>query len=411
MPNFLQTENPTGMVSNLVTSNGKETVISAPAPGGTGGGPIPALPAVSHMVFVSTDWGSDVTGDGSMGAPYETIAHAQSTITTAAAGSEWSIVLFPGMYIEAVALQAFVRIVGWDPSCYKNASVNEERPAIIVGAITLGASMADADAIAVITNCALRSTVTIDFVTLAAATGQVAFTNCSFSSYTFLPLLTTNKVQMYACIFEGGASCTITGGIVEWYNTSSPASYLTLSIGAGVGQDCDFSAYGGGWLGSVQLSQNGQDAPLVNVRFQGFVTGFVTKTGTAVNQPTVFAPWGAVPENVAMSGASYMNEQMRVFQQLVVPSGVPIGAAGTTDVVIALAAGTLGETDIASIVCLCSMVGPLWHPVLIAQDASVTWTFEKTAGTNNIHCLIYTPGAGFITGAGLVFNFYAWRPG
>ena len=399
------------MVTELVTAKGREVVISAPAPGGTGGGPIPALPTISHMVFVSPDWGSDVTGDGSMGAPYETIAHAQSTITTAASGSEWSIVLFPGMYIEAVALQAFVRVVGWDASAYENATVNQERPAIIVGAITLGADMADADALAVMTNCALRGTVTLDYSTAVATTAQVSFTNCSFSSLVTLYQYTVNRTHLFSCVLDGAADFVQIGGEVEWYNTAGNNSNLHLIVEPQGASNAVFRAFGGAWAGDVLASQNGLDAETVEVVLRGFSCGQLTKTGTAVNQPTVVSPWGCLPENVQMNGSSYMNEQMRVFQQLAVPSGVAIGAAGTTDVVIPLAAAILGETNIGSIECMCSMVGTLWHPVLIAQDASVTWVFEQTGGINNIHCLIYTPGAGFNTGAGLVFNFYAWRPG
>jgi hypothetical protein len=380
--------------------------------GGEGGGGIPA-PDTSHIIFVSpavpNGFGSDSTGDGTMSKPYATIAHAQSTITSASLYQMVDIVLFPGTYTENVEIMVFTRLVGWDASMSDSVG----NPAIIDGTLVLvpGAYWQDPQAVANVTNVTILGSVSLNYIDLVSNTGRFSFTNCTLSGYTFLLQGVSNITDFWNCWLNLGANFTQTGGVVNWFNTSSNTSYLQLTIEPAPGNDCVFHACGGGWAGPVLVTQNGLETELCEVVLEGFSCGKITKAGTVTNQPTITAPWGCVPENVVMSGSSRLDKQMRVFQQLTVPSDIAIGAAGTTDIVIPLAASILGESNIASLVCICSMIGTLWHPVLIAQDASVTWVFEQTGGVNNIHCLIYTPGAGFNTGAGLDFNFYAWRPG
>ena len=410
MGNFLQTQNPTGQVTQLVTSNGSETVISAPGGGGGGGGGIPA-PATSHIVFASPVWGSDTTGDGTEGLPYATIAKAYSTITTASDVEIWQVVLFGGEYAENVALKPFVRLEGWD----KAKQTSQVYPARINGTVTLDAGFSATGATAWVTAVDIDGTATLNFVAATSADGSVSFTGCQFELNLALTQGPQNSTELHECTLLD--NFVQNGGSVTWENTVGSVG-STLQIQATTGAAASgalFSANNSGWVGNVEVDANGNvtdavEVDLINSQMRG---GLLTISVAGSNVPVVNGAYGATLENPVLVGSAsvvHLSSQMRVWQNLSIPSGTVIAAASTTDVAIPLPASLLGATSIEDMSCTCTPVGATWPLMIQPENMTVQWAFVNNAGTNIIHALIYTPGAGFTLGTDLFFNFSAYLP-
>jgi hypothetical protein len=79
---------------------------------GSGGG---VEPKSVQLVYVATS-GSDQSGNGSFANPFQTISHAETSITDAGALKPYVILVAPGIYPEAIAQKSFVSIEGVDPS-------------------------------------------------------------------------------------------------------------------------------------------------------------------------------------------------------------------------------------------------------------------------------------------------------
>lgn len=371
------------------------------------------LPAVTHMVFVSALWGSDTTGDGSETKPYATIAHAQSTITTASITQVWSIILFPGDYPEdPVHLMAFTRIVGWDPSSYQNAEfVFNERPAILDGMIDLGPSFSQANSLAVVTNVSCRGMITLDYVTAAHPTAHCAFKNCNVVETNLYGVNNGslfNRTEFYECQAEG--DFVVIGGRVNWYNTSGPRPLQHLIVEPAALRPVTFEAVGGAWSGDVTASQNAVEE-LCQLNLYGFSVGPVAIIGTATATPRVNADFGATPETPTLTGAgAQLTSQMRVFKQLSVPSGVTIAALATTDIAVALPT-ELGANSIESLCCMSSLILAAWRNMIVTHKLAVTFAYVNALGVNEVHVLICSVDAApFNTPGGLAFNFWCWRP-
>lgn len=121
----------------------------------------------NFSVFVSPD-GSNVVGvgDGSINAPYQTIAFAVSTITTNNATNVFNIVLTGGIYTEAVqiALKPYVNLVGWSENTVINNAAD----------IILHASWdTTTDAYIGIQNLTVNGNLNLDFNTVPNASGPV----------------------------------------------------------------------------------------------------------------------------------------------------------------------------------------------------------------------------------------------
>jgi hypothetical protein len=409
MSNFLQTQNPTGQVTQLVTTNGSETVISAPG-GGTGGG-IPT-PATSHIVFASPVFGSDTTGDGTEDLPYATIAKAYSTITTASAVDIWQVVLFAGEYVENVALKPFVRTEGWD----KAKQTSGVYPAHINGNVTLDAGFSVAGATAWVTAVDIDGTTTLDFVAAASTDGSVSFAGCQFEVNIVLTQGPSNSTEMHECTLLD--DCVQLGGSLLWENTvGGSGGSSALRIAATTGGSASgalFSANNSSWVGNVQADQNANSTDNVQIDLNNsqFRGGTLTITAAGSNNPIINGAYGSTPENPVFAGSSAagLSPQMRVSLEVIVPGRSVIAAAGTTDATIPLSGGVLGATSIEDMNCACTLTGIDWRDLFTAQDLSVSWVFVDNGGAQEIHCMIYTPGAGFTAGIDLPVRFTAYLP-
>ena len=384
------------------TQSGKVLGINAAGqvrPQLSGGRGIPA-PSTSHIIFVSEVFGSDVTGDGTQAFPYQTIAHAQST-TTPSAADVWDIVLFPGSYTANVQLLAFTRLVGFDPT------MGFTCPAILNGTITLGASFAAATAVASVTNVQVTGAMTLDFIGASSADGTVAITDCLLSANVTVDALGLNFVTFTKCILEGAFEQD--GGNVIWKDVSNRFS-TTMTINGRSGTSTLFTAFAGGWGGTLHASQAGVTDQTVAIDLQGFsVAGAVRITASGALCPTITAPLGATLPNPLLDGsaAAAMSSNMSIAAVLTVPSGTVLAGLSTAnDFVVPLTAGTLGADSIDLFDCNLTLLSG-WSSLLKTNGGQVTLSVHDNAGTNEVHLLILISGPGLTTATDLKANFSA----
>lgn len=87
-----------------------------PGPTGPTGPAAPVFPVASaRTVWVGLD-GSDTTGDGTPGNPFQTFAAAAAIIPTSHENEPWLVQFYPGFYTEDIDVPADVLIVGESPA-------------------------------------------------------------------------------------------------------------------------------------------------------------------------------------------------------------------------------------------------------------------------------------------------------
>lgn len=396
------------------TESGKVLTVTAagnvtPQPNGAGSGGFPA-PATSHIIFVSPaspgGWGSDTTGDGTETKPYATFAHAQSVIVAPSITNVWEIVALPGDYTENVALLAFTRIMGFDTSA-SQAAVQSVR---LAGNITLGAGFGANLAFAAISNVYIDGDVTLDYPTATSPTGSVSFTNCNTAGTTLITQDVVNVTEYHACTFENGVASS--GGTTNWIGSAGTSDSSQLHVAGRAGTPTLFQASGGGWAGDVHADQNAIANQTVTLNLFGFSTGSVRLTAAASQNPVVNAALGATPENPTLDGSTAfaLSPQMRVWQNLTVPSGVVIEGSSSEDVPILISGGVLGATSIETMTCMFTPQGANWGTELAAKQISWSFYVRQNGTASEVHVALFNPGAQVTTGAALNLLFYAFLP-
>jgi hypothetical protein len=94
-------------IGDVLTVLGDSTLGWAPASGNV------PLPTGNHTVYVAKG-GDDTTGDGSLAAPYLTINHAYSTISSATTTDRWAINVGPGRFDETgdIVVKPWIWLIG-----------------------------------------------------------------------------------------------------------------------------------------------------------------------------------------------------------------------------------------------------------------------------------------------------------
>lgn len=134
-----------------VMKTAEEAMYRPNGPGGSGTEPSPV-----QLRYVATT-GSDVTGNGSFAQPFATVSHTLSTITDAAIGKPYVILVSSGVFADDIALKSFIGIKGVDPS---------DRP-IFTGTMSIDAGFA-ASGKAGIADCIFTISQSLDFSALSA---------------------------------------------------------------------------------------------------------------------------------------------------------------------------------------------------------------------------------------------------
>lgn len=402
-PAFADDYAVTGVPGNVLTrvagpTGAPDDVEWHPSTGG------PPAPATSHILFVSSVFGSDVTGNGSMGAPFATIAHAQSQVVAATFVAPWEIVVFPGTYLENVVLLPFTRLVAWDSSKFDNIPLTQ-----IQGNVTLSPTFNAVNANANVTNIQLAGDVTIDFPGVSGPTGEVSLTGCDVHGNVAVTGDSGNKVDFYECTIAAGDFNQV-GGIVRWFNTSGTPTATNLVVKPRALHTALFEAHGGSWPGNVHADQDTFTTSLT-LDLSGFSAGPLRMTAAAAVNPVVIAPYGAFPENPTLDGsaAAALSAQLRVSLSLSVPTNTLIEGLSSTDVLIPLSSSVLGATSIETMACGFSPLGPLWNTEL--GNLQLSWAFyvRQNGATSEVHVVIYNPGAGDVTTTAalpLIFSGY-----
>ncbi len=349
-------------------------------------GGVPA-PSTSFIVYVSSVFGSDTIGDGTVSAPYATINHAYSTITTASAAQVWTIVVFPGTYAENIAIRPFIRIDGWDPS----RDAGGFYPVRITGTFSLDAAFATAGSRAWVNWCDLDGSVSLDFVTATSTDGAVSFTGCQFEADLAANGVLANVYELHDCTLFN--TVTQTGCTAGWYGTAG-TSFSLLHVLAGAASGARLDLFDSVWEGSVTADQNGNvtsaQTVIINLNNSQARNGTCTVIAAGSNNPTINGAYGATAENPVLSGSSAvaLSRNMRVSLTLTVPSGTAMLPGETADVTIPLTSGILGATSVEELSCDFTPHGTLWTSELAAQNCVWSFYVRKQLGTNEVHVVI-----------------------
>ena len=271
---------------NVVNENAANIVVSnsLTAPGIGGGGP---LPSSMQIVYVR-EGGNDVTGNGTLSAPFATISHAFSTITDALWEKRYMIDLGPGNWSENFTWKAWVFIRGStvlatrltglininDPSWAVPGSHSDER----AGAQDINFS----------------GTVTLDFASVGSSYGKFYFWGCNMNN----TLVVTGMNPINQCIVEGGfwfGGITATACAVTWIGVSGQGGTVTLLSSSTA---CSFVGFGGGTVGNLTLTYTSGVIPSATL-IDCPILGSVTVTGASLSATNSSLPQES---NISITG-------------------------------------------------------------------------------------------------------------
>lgn len=219
-----------------------------PGPGGGGDGP---LPFDTQMVYVRKG-GNDITGNGTIIAPYATITYAMSTITDALWQKRYLIDVGPGNWSDSFAWKAWVFMRG--------STVQSTR---LTGTITINDPSwafpgTNFDQRAGVQSVSFTGTVTLDFNSVSSQYGKFYFWGCNMNN----TLVINGFNPINQCIVEDGfwfGGITATGVAITWNGVSGQGGTINLSSSP---ISCSFTAFGGGTVGNLSITTTGGIAPV-----------------------------------------------------------------------------------------------------------------------------------------------------
>jgi hypothetical protein len=378
-----------------------------------GGTIIPPFTTTQEL-WVASIWGSDTTGDGSIFNPFQTILHAQSVIPDASDIKLYEIILYPGEYSENVAIKAFTKIVGFDPT---QSTLNSVYPANLSGDISLGSSFATHNPIAWITNCEISGlNVHIDFIAAGTTvSGLLSLTNCQLDTDLSVNMDSSDVFELHGCTTNG--EYLQTGGGAVWENVAGDNSGSALTVRAGTATGASLTMFNSCWQGDINADQHGNVTPGETVTIEMINSqarnGTCTLTASGSNVPTIDCSYGDLPENVVLAGSAAieLGRQMRVSLELHVPSGTVIAALGVTDVVIPLSAGVIGAASIEQMSCTITPNGDVWGTQLVATKTTWSTYIVQNGSVSEIHFVFNSQNdSPTMISGNLPFTFYAFLP-
>jgi hypothetical protein len=180
---------------------------------GEGGG---VEPKPVQLVYVASS-GSDQNGNGSFANPFQTLEHAETSITDATALKPYTILVAPGAYVAPV-LKSFISINGIDPSNLP----------VVSGALALDPGFTTGLGLA---NLEFSAAQTLAFGVLAAPTADIE--HCKFDS-TFATTGTGGyTLTLGRNTFVGQATFTDAAFISEEGNTFFGAGAFVANAASG----------------------------------------------------------------------------------------------------------------------------------------------------------------------------------
>jgi hypothetical protein len=248
------------------------------------------LPAATQTVYVSTG-GNDVTGDGSVTNPFQTIPRALLSITDASPTKRYSIMVGPGNFTASFSLKANVMIDGADPVTTRVGAVGGFIDINDPTWAGLGDNRSGFNNVSLI-----ASTLIFDFTAQSSAEGKLFFLTTRFNNKpVFTAFNSINQVLIQNTILFAGYTQTginlllidadfVNGGLIT-INSSTLSNTSAEAVGGGTDGDFTVSAL----------------TASVNVFLFGFtIVGTLTVDGAC----TVTATVNSIPINHSFTGGS-----------------------------------------------------------------------------------------------------------
>jgi len=323
--------------------------------------PSPPSPSAAFLVYVNKG-GNDITGNGSILAPYQTIAYAMSTITFAGIGFPVVIDVGPGVYLEP--------ILSLKPNVFINGYGKQDTIIDISGAMTLEMGwdplLMDKSGFY---NIAIQGsgTFNIDFTAVSSAQGSLLFDSCLFETLSILNItgnsggITANQVSFVSSVlvcdvlcndmFIVVLNCFLTNpnftlnNTVSLFSIINNSSIASLTITAIMPYNLQASNSNCQLLnanGPINIQCSTDFLPInANVTLAGGANIIYLNDAYGLGYtPTTPGDWMAVPVNVqealdelAGTGSGFTNPMTTqgdmIYQDLGVPARLAVGAQDT----------------------------------------------------------------------------------
>lgn len=332
-------------------------------------------PIVTQVVNVNKG-GSDVTGDGSAGNPFLTIAAAYASILDASNTKLYVIFIGPGQYADPFAMKANIYLVGIG-----------QTPVIVSGAVTVdAATFADAN-----DHFAGSQNVTFwgNIIITSLATGLLcnnnwAFVQCQMSNLGLTPDpadLANTQASCFDCDLINGASASGSWAALELVDCRMSGGQLNVAGLAG--KTHSLNVQGGVCQSSIVIDLNG--AVGLTAFFLGCDAsraGFCNLTGASPALDVRASP-AALPQNPTLAGGAVAPLNTICRQTFTFAAATPIGAGITP---LALNLNGLGVLD------------DKWdiETTLTDDAADLATCVESVVWANGVGTLkVFNPGGAF----------------
>lgn len=153
---------------------------------GTGSQAAKVAAQQANILYVS-ETGSDVSGNGNLFNPFATYNHAATVAIAggAAEGNFWVVSVAPGTYAQAIALQPYVDLCGFDAA--NSLGFGNANATVLNGVVSLGSGFTGASPVfAGLSNVYLGSDITLNFLAAGATNGGVQISNSNIQNYTII---------------------------------------------------------------------------------------------------------------------------------------------------------------------------------------------------------------------------------
>jgi hypothetical protein len=233
------------------------------------------LPNASQLIWVDQG-GNDSTGDGTLGNPYFTIAHAVTTFSDSSITKSYLILVGPGTYSAAFNLPPWVTIHGLPTG---------QQYVFISGAVTIPSTWTGgSDFRSGFDNIKFSVAQTWDFSAVTSTAGKLYIYDCQFSSsLTITGYNQINQLVTQSCWFFSG----FTQNGVNHYMIDAHVVGGNININSQSTTFAGFlNAYGGASAGSLTATFTTGQSTIALSLYSFVITGGLSLSGSGVSTST-----------------------------------------------------------------------------------------------------------------------------